>query len=1118
MRRLSHFLFVSTVLMFAGLSDSIAQEFMGVKTTNRIVCYAHTTDNPCYVPPPEEFLALRNGARKKTSSIDVTYNPGFTPEAEAAFTYALEIWESLIVSPVPIRIDAYWSPLGASTLGSALYTSAYVNFRNAPKLNVFYPVALAEKMIGRNLNGTEPDLFVQFNSNIDWHYNPNTTPGIGQYDLVSVVLHEIAHGLGFAGTFNSNGTTGSVGLQSTNLPIIYDVPIENGNGANLIRSNPSPSAALHTDLTGNNLFFNSPTSFNPKLFAPQSFSSGSSISHLDESTFNNTNDALMTPQIAPSEKIHNPGVAFNMLQDMGWEFVRIVHQPLPDRENVSDPFVVTTQIQDDNGFAAGSVTLFYTTNGTAFTGVNMNPTGNPKEFSASIPATGTAQEYGYYITVRDNSNREFTNPGKIVRINNTEIQNLFFFETGPDFIPPTISHSPKLFLLDSETSLELEARVTDNIGVASVTVEYSVNGVTQTPQSLTLTSPGEDSIYTVSLNIGTLANGDVITYSLKAIDTSLNGNQTLSPSSGLYTLNVVGLEPTQDSYTNDFNTPSSDFFGNGFSITQPTGFNNPAIHTTHPYPEGTGFPNDQLTFVYQLKIPIRISDKDATIRFDEIVLVEPGEPGTVFGDDEFWDYVIVEGSKDGGITWTPVVNGYDARANSAWLTRYNRTIVGNISTEVGDPSLFRPRTIDLKNTFDPGDEVVIRFRLYSDPLAAGWGWAIDNLKIQIDDIPPLVLHDHIDYLKDDTDELSITTSVSDNSGIESLHIEYRINNGSLTVQTFNVNPPAANYTFLLTGLSDLNVGDLIEYKIVATDSAGNDGVFPPVGEFVQVPIISFTAPLTTYANSFNTPTTDFVGNFFSVTQPAGFTDGAIHSAHFYPNGIGLDRTSSFSYTLKKPITLSATNAYIRFDEIVIVEGHPSGILFGSENFRDYVIVEGSKDGGITWNRFIDGYDLVGGESSWNTAFTSGDNGNASMFRRRAFDLTASSSFQAGDQVLIRFRLFANETINGWGWAIDNLFIQDPITSTEQVLSGNLKIYPNPVSNELLTVERESTTGVHLVEMMTLQGQKIHTAYLYPSDGTLYHQIDVSGLPKGMYLFILQRDDGEKIIRKIIKTN
>jgi hypothetical protein len=30
----------------------------------------------------------------------------------------------------------------------------------------------------------------------------------------------------------------------------------------------------------------------------------------------------------------------------------------------------------------------------------------------------------------------------------------------------------------------------------------------------------------------------------------------------------------------------------------------------------------------------------------KLVLVEPGDAGTVYGDEEFWDYVIVEASKE----------------------------------------------------------------------------------------------------------------------------------------------------------------------------------------------------------------------------------------------------------------------------------------------------------------------------------------------------------------------------------------------------------------------------------------------------------------------------------------
>ena len=121
------------------------------------------------------------------------------------------------------------------------------------------------------------------------------------------------------------------------------------------------------------------------------------------------------------------------------------------------------------------------------------------------------------------------------------------------------------------------------------------------------------------------------------------------------------------------------------------------------------------------------------MRFDEIVLVEPGEPGTTFGDLRFWDYVIVEGSKDDGTTWMLLTFGYDCREQAVWEDLYTSTVnSNNISTAIGNSTLFRERTIDLTDNglFNPGDTVLIRFRMFADEAAAGWGWAIDNLQIQ----------------------------------------------------------------------------------------------------------------------------------------------------------------------------------------------------------------------------------------------------------------------------------------------------------------------------------------------------------------------------------------------------
>jgi hypothetical protein len=132
-----------------------------------------------------------------------------------------------------------------------------------------------------------------------------------------------------------------------------------------------------------------------------------------------------------------------------------------------------------------------------------------------------------------------------------------------------------------------------------------------------------------------------------------------------------------------------------------------------------------------LRYPIIVKENGA-ISFDEVVLVEPGEAGTTFGDDEFWDYVIVEASKDNGTSWLPLLNGYDSRSNASWLIAYNSNISGQDSRAIGSKDLFINRQFSITDNGNvrQGDTILIRFRLFSDPYAHGWGWAIDNLRVQ----------------------------------------------------------------------------------------------------------------------------------------------------------------------------------------------------------------------------------------------------------------------------------------------------------------------------------------------------------------------------------------------------
>lgn len=1094
-----------------------AQQFSAIKIKDPVVCYAATKDHPHYIEPPQKYLdKLKNpAARTNATNIIVNY-VGFDNnlEAKQCFQKAIDIWAAVLNTSVPIRIEVRWTSLASNVLGSANYTYAYANFKGAQKLNVYYPVAIAEKITGQEMNGSDPDIIANFNGAFDWHYDPNSAPLANKYDLTTVVLHEMGHGLGFSGTMTISNNNGFYGLSGA-YPIIYDVPIETGSNVNVIESNSS-AAELANIFRSQSLFFDAPSGLS-KLYAPAVFNGGSSISHLDEATFNGTSNALMTPQIAPQEQMLNPGLSLQMLGDLGWETILIGHTKLGDTENTNGPYTVTATIKADNGYDNTSVKLYYSTNGINFTSVDMTATGQTHTFSGNIPGDGNAHTFRYYTAVKNTTNIEYVNPGKFVNPKSIQTQGVYSFSVGPDTQAPVIKHTPLAFVLDSDTELNIQAVITDNSGELTATLEYFINNVEQPSLTLPLIEPTADSVYRYVMNVGALSNGDVLKYRIVAVDHSAGANRSTSPSgtNNYYTATVVGLEPTQDSYANNFNSPSSDFFGSGFFIITPSGFTDGAIHSNHPYEEGNGHVSNQINTTYQLKIPIRVKATDALIKFDEIVLVEPGEPGAQFGQEDFYDYVVVEGSKDGGINWTTVANGYDAQSNTAWLTRYTSSISGNNSTGTGDPALYKSRTLDLQNVFDTNDEVVIRFRLFSDRFAVGWGWAIDNLRIQVDETPPLILHDHFDFITKGTEEITLVSKVSDAGGVASYAIEVYVNDDEHETISIPVNDLISEYEFKAEHLDQLVNGDVIHYRFIAGDVKGNVSTFPSNG-FINVTVLEPGAPVTEYTNDFNSATTDFIGNFFGIATPSGFSNGAIHSDHPYATGMGLNSKSNFSYILTKPVTIAASNSFIYFKEIVLVEGHTSLAVFGTEAFNDYVIVEGSADNGHTWTKFEDGYDAVG-VTPWENAINSNTSGTPALLRSRSINMRSSGAFEAGDQVLIRFRLFSNATSNKWGWTIDDLSIQSMITGVESELEKTTAIYPNPTKGQF-TVEATGQSGPDFtVEIINLQGQKLYEAHERGVNGKMVHTISAPPFAAGMYIVKI-KNGNDSVIRKIMRTN
>jgi hypothetical protein len=175
--------------------------------------------------------SANSGFNDQTPVSPVGNNTGTTLGQQRlnAFQFAANIWGATLNSSVPITIRASWAPLSCTAtsaiLGQANSVGMFRNFANAPFANTWYTGALANALAGTDLNPNAAEIDAQFNSNLG---NASCLNGTGFYlgldgnhgseeDLVAVLLHEFAHGLGFL-TF----TNASTGVRPSGFPSVYD--------------------------------------------------------------------------------------------------------------------------------------------------------------------------------------------------------------------------------------------------------------------------------------------------------------------------------------------------------------------------------------------------------------------------------------------------------------------------------------------------------------------------------------------------------------------------------------------------------------------------------------------------------------------------------------------------------------------------------------------------------------------------------------------------------------------------------------------------------------------------------------------------------------------------------
>ena len=257
--------------------------------------------------------------RARRSTFEITYS-NVPDRAKDAIDLGVRSWEGYFDSKVPIKVLASWdrtAPFGV--LGTARPGRYFNNFVGAPDKELWYASALANAIVGKDLDPANPEVIIRISAFPFWYYGIDGKPGASQYDLASVVLHEMGHGLGF---LSNTEYVAYNGLGLLPRPTPFDAYAQLPDERRLVDL-PAPSIEIGTAMV-NRLYWSGKKGIaanagvKPILYTPKNYEEGSSISHLDEATFSKSlSDATMTPNLEAGEVLNAPGtLAEAMIEDM----------------------------------------------------------------------------------------------------------------------------------------------------------------------------------------------------------------------------------------------------------------------------------------------------------------------------------------------------------------------------------------------------------------------------------------------------------------------------------------------------------------------------------------------------------------------------------------------------------------------------------------------------------------------------------------------------------------------------------------------------------------------------------------------------------------------------------
>ena len=268
-------------------------------------------------------VVVRQGAAAAGSLLQFQFVYGsgsqrWSPAARSSLQAAADALSAYIVVSAPTVIT--FDVTGEYSLLSSNLAEASSEFISADA--GFLPTIVQYKILnGGDPNGAAADGTITFNFAQPWESGDSIAHG--KYDIQSVAMHELTHTMGYLSYADAPGY--NTGTSWT----VFDSFLVNSDGTKVIGSDFIWNSAYDPNLTGTNLgiYFGGPAAVAAygqlvPLYTPSPWSSGSSLSHLNDRVFAGGNRKLMNAQVASGQGIRvlSP-VELGILADIGYTVI-----------------------------------------------------------------------------------------------------------------------------------------------------------------------------------------------------------------------------------------------------------------------------------------------------------------------------------------------------------------------------------------------------------------------------------------------------------------------------------------------------------------------------------------------------------------------------------------------------------------------------------------------------------------------------------------------------------------------------------------------------------------------------------------------------------------------------